>query len=669
MKLNLRTSFSVITAGMVVIVAILLTAMGYQFSKGMAERLTIKNLNDIVTEVASNVETTVSREFTRLEVLASTNDIRSTENSLREKADYLSRYINVQREHRYFIVADTNGNAYTTEGNTVSISDRDYFRAAMSGKNALSDILMSKSHNQQSLYYAVPYYDTNGRILGVLCLNTGIEFLSEFCKNVTVGRDSNPILMSNLTGAYIGHVKRENVENSVNVEEQAVTEKDLRELADVHAKMRRGQSDSEHIKIHGIDYFVAYTQIPSTVWSIALDYPVSETKEELTAMSVATIITAIVVSLIAAALGMLYAKSISDPIISIDRALSKIAKGDLVVDQSATKDQMRYTKRTDEIGSMASSLSSMVTTLSQTIIAIREAAAQVQEESEQISASSQTVSTGASEQAASTEEMSATMEQMASNIKQTAENAQKTGQIADRTSKEGKTGGDAVSEAVVAVKEIAAKINIIDDIANQTNLLALNAAIEAARAGEAGKGFAVVASEIRKLAERSQVASSEIIELSKKTLIVTESAGEKIHIVVPGIEETAQLIDEIATACREQDNGAQQVSQAIVQLDTVVQQNASTAEQMAAMSEELSANARSLADVLSFFRTDAKTKPAAAAPKAAPAEKPAPASKPAAHKSEASGYSAPVRSGPVTTPKTVARTTADLINDSDFEEF
>ncbi|WP_298434110.1 methyl-accepting chemotaxis protein, partial [Geobacter sp.] len=173
-----------------------------------------------------------------------------------------------------------------------------------------------------------------------------------------------------------------------------------------------------------------------------------------------------------------------------------------------------------------------------------------------------------------------------------------------KSAEDAKAGGKAVTETVHAMKEIAGKISIIEEIARQTNLLALNAAIEAARAGEHGKGFAVVAAEVRKLAERSQHAAGEISELSASSVQVAEAAGEMLARMVPDIQRTAELVQEISAACKEQDTGAEQINRAIQQLDQVIQQNASASEEMASTSEELASQAEQLQATIAFFRVD-----------------------------------------------------------------
>ncbi|WHO74299.1 methyl-accepting chemotaxis protein [Rhizobium sp. BT03] len=232
------------------------------------------------------------------------------------------------------------------------------------------------------------------------------------------------------------------------------------------------------------------------------------------------------------------------------------------------------------------------------------AAENVSAGSQELSASSEQVSQGASEQAASAEEASASMEEMAANIKQNADNAAQTEKIARQSAKDAEMSGEAVSRAVQAMRTIAEKISIVQEIARQTDLLALNAAVEAARAGEHGKGFAVVASEVRKLAERSQSAAAEIGSMSSDTVKAAQDAGDMLGRLVPDIRKTAELVSEISAACREQDIGAGQINEAIQQLDRVTQQNAGASEQMSATSEELASQAEELQTSIAFFKVD-----------------------------------------------------------------
>ncbi|MCB2183734.1 MAG: hypothetical protein KQH63_16995 [Desulfobulbaceae bacterium] len=234
-----------------------------------------------------------------------------------------------------------------------------------------------------------------------------------------------------------------------------------------------------------------------------------------------------------------------------------------------------------------------------------DAADNVATASQQLSSTAEELSQGATEQASSVEEASASIEQMAANIRQNADNAQQTERISKMAAADAEQSGTAVSQTVNAMKDIADKISIIEEIARQTNLLALNAAIEAARAGEHGKGFAVVASEVRKLAERSQAAAAEIGQLSSNSMMVAEQAGDMLKKLVPDIQKTSQLVEEISAASAEQDIGAEQINTAIQQLDQVIQQNASGAEEMAATSEELSGQSDMLkSTVLNMVHVD-----------------------------------------------------------------
>ncbi|WLE00407.1 methyl-accepting chemotaxis protein (plasmid) [Agrobacterium leguminum] len=306
----------------------------------------------------------------------------------------------------------------------------------------------------------------------------------------------------------------------------------------------------------------------------------------------------------------------------------RIADGDLTVMPKPLSDK-------DTLGL---ALERMVERLRGIVADALSASDNVSSGSQELSASSEQLSQGATEQASSAEEASASMEEMAANIKQNADNAAQTEKIARQSSKDAEASGEAVNRAVVAMRTIAEKISIVQEIARQTDLLALNAAVEAARAGEHGKGFAVVASEVRKLAERSQAAASEISSLSGETVKAAADAGEMLNRLVPDIRKTAELVAEISAACREQDIGASQINEAIQQLDKVTQQNSGASEEMSATSEELAAQAEELQSSIAFFKVDAtglSSRPAQAAhrpaakPAAArPAMKPAPVRKP-----------------------------------------
>jgi len=265
--------------------------------------------------------------------------------------------------------------------------------------------------------------------------------------------------------------------------------------------------------------------------------------------------------------------------------------------------QVKVNARSDK-DVLIHSLGNMVNKLKDVINNVKLSIENVASGAQAMSASSEEMSQGASEQAAAAEEASSSVEQMTANIRQNADNAMQTEKIAIQASGDAQVGGQSVNETVGAMKEIAGKIIIIEEISRQTNLLALNAAIEAARAGEHGKGFAVVAAEVRKLAERSQKAAGEINELSTNSVDVAEKAGTALTALVPNIQKTAELVQEIAASSREQDAGADQIAKSIQQLDAVIQQNASASEEIASTAEELSSQSDQLAEMISFFSVD-----------------------------------------------------------------
>jgi methyl-accepting chemotaxis protein len=299
------------------------------------------------------------------------------------------------------------------------------------------------------------------------------------------------------------------------------------------------------------------------------------------------------------------------------RVAESIAAGDLTVEAKVLSQQ-------DTLGI---ALDRMLNSLRKVVSEVTTAADQVAVGSEQLSGSAQSLSQGTTEQAASAEETTSSMEEMSASIQQNLDNARQTDRIASKAAEDAKTSGDAVSQTVGAIKQIADRISVIEEIARKTDLLALNAAVEAARAGEHGKGFAVVASEVRKLAERSQAAAGEISKLTGECVSVSESAGALLARLVPDIRKNAELVRDIAAACGEQGTGANQVSKAMQQLDQVIQSNSASSDQLASTAHELAAQSGQLKQSVSFFRLDGVQRAVAAAPssRGKAAGKPAPA--------------------------------------------
>ena len=314
-----------------------------------------------------------------------------------------------------------------------------------------------------------------------------------------------------------------------------------------------------------------------------------------TAEQAATLILTLAIAalVLGAAFALWITRSITQPVNAAVAAANALAEGDLTVRIDV--------QGKDEVGQLMAAMQAMVGKLGEIIGEVRSTADNLSNASGQVSATAQSLSQSSSEQAASVEETTSSMEQMSASILQNTENAKVTDGMASTAARQAVEGGDAVAKTVEAMKSIADKIGIIDDIAYQTNLLALNAAIEAARAGEHGKGFAVVAAEVRKLAERSQVAAQEISSVARDSVRLAERAGALLGEMVPSIKKTSDLVQEIAASSQEQSSGVGQINGAMGQLNQATQQNASASEELAATAEEMGGRAQQLQDLMTFF--------------------------------------------------------------------
>lgn len=320
-------------------------------------------------------------------------------------------------------------------------------------------------------------------------------------------------------------------------------------------------------------------------------------------VSIAMAIAILVAVILAIVLGLMVTRSITNGINKGVAFVEVVSQGDLSIEFEDS-----LLDRKDEIGALSRAMQNMVDKLKEVITNVLSGSENILSASLQMSNTSQEMSQGATEQASSAEEVSASMEEMSANIQQNTDNAQGAERISIQGADKIRKSNEAAQMSIVSMREIADKVSIISDIAFQTNILALNAAVEAARAGDQGRGFAVVAAEVRKLAERSKVAADEISRISKKGVQISDEAGKMLEQVVPEIQNTSKLVQEIAAASIEQNSGAEQVNSALQQLNQVTQQNAAASEEMATASEELASQAEQLKDIISYFKLDVQTK-------------------------------------------------------------
>ncbi len=460
---------------------------------------------------------------------------------------------------------------------------REWYLRIFNGEKRIITTPYVSSIGQTVMAVSVPLI-VNGQTEGVLCLNLPLTTITQVTQSTL---DMKEVFLSRADGYIMASSDKEQIGKSL-----------WDEVPSLEKYKDASRADRILFQMHGETYEGRTANIDVLGWKVWT----YKKQKAIAADSMDNLIFNIIVAVVALTLSVLMVmflvkKLIFKPLEAVEVGLTHIEQGDLTY-------RVKGYPRRDEVGRLIESLDNMGQTLLAVVSQVRTAVASVDGGSREMSSTSESLAGGATEQAASIEEVAASMEQVVANITHNAENARKTERISLNTAEEAEKGGQAVTETISAMREIAGKISIVEEIARQTNLLALNAAIEAARAGEHGKGFAVVAAEVRKLAERSGEAAAEIGELSANSVAVAEAAGQLLDKMVPDIQRTAGLIQEITTASAEQSAGADTVNNAVQQLDQVIQQTAASSEEMSSTSQELNAQAAHLSETVAFFKID-----------------------------------------------------------------
>ncbi len=593
MRLKIRYKFLLPALALIIIGMALLSSVSYFQAKSGLQASINNEMEQLVEGLTANLDTWIKRNRLDIQVWSEDKTFQeSLKKSFLGKAarKNANRYM-TQLKNRYgfydtLVLTDIDGDTIASSDTASlgkNIQDRDYYKPAIQGETVISDVLKSKRSGNLSFVIATPVKnlgEVSGVFLGVVDLNA---FTEKFISPVTV-EESGYAYIYDENGTIVSHPDASRILKE-NIKEH-----------DFGKKMMKQKNGNIDYVENGVRQRVSFRAVPSTGWTVAVCVPHHEIFAEVFSLrNISFGIAAATALILILMMWLLVDGIVIKPINRVIAFARRIGQGDLTAGMKAGN---------DEFGQLATTLEDMAGKLKEVVGRVQAASDNVASGSEELSSSSQELSQGSTEQASNLEEVTSSMEQMSSNINQNADNAAETEKMAQQAAQDAEEGGKQVQDTVRAMKEIADKITIIEEIARQTNLLALNAAIEAARAGESGKGFAVVAAEVRKLAERSGEAAGEISERSASSVDVAEKAGQMLEKMVPDIRKTAELVQEISAASREQTSGADQINKAIQQLDQVVQQNASSAEEVSSTAEELSSQAQQLQETMSFFKAE-----------------------------------------------------------------
>jgi len=606
---SIKTTLIMLIVGVLFGVSVTFGLVSYIQSKAILLKQTEQDFTRLTGEISRVVKANMDVNIAVMESLAEQR-IVDDGTSWSEKISFLNSEAK-RTGFDMYAITDISGNAtfFNMQRTTYNISDRTYFKRALSGVSTYSDVVINKDTGLLTVTVAVPL-KRNGRITGVLFGMRNGDEITKLVEAIQIGETGYAYII-NRDGTIQGHKNKKLVNEMYNPIKKAESDKSITPLAGFLKKTMAEGGGTDQYNFGGRDIYGSLAPIQSTDgWSVVLAMELDEIFSGINYLRNIILIITIVLLVIGGITAYYIGNSITAPVIASVKFAGNLAELDLTKVVHS-----EYLDRKDELGTLATAFQRLSSLLKETVVGIINAAQQVAIATEQIGQDNQNLSQRTSEQASSLEEIAATIEEANASTKQNSDNAVEASKLANNTLSLAENGGIIVDKAVESIREINASsakiadiITMINEIAFQTNLLALNAAVEAARAGDQGRGFAVVAGEVRNLAQRAGAAAKEIDLLIKDSVDKIETgtnlvnkSGESLKGIIEAVKQVNMIVSEMASSNDEQRRGIEQITIAVTDLDSMTQQNAALVEETAAASEEMSGQAKELLSMIQRF--------------------------------------------------------------------